>query len=573
MYKPLKSHFNRKRALFAVLFFCFAAVAVKLFYVQIVMHSDIDRRVWKMVNKEVIELPARGDILDANGKVLTTSVKKYKIFIDAKILKKKDFEFFKNVTSALNIKIAQKNISDFGGKSYVVVADDITEDIALLIKSKKIPGVGFDYKYVRSYPEGRLLSHVLGITDADGKGLEGVERYAESHLSGTGVKRTYSKDARGNIIENTPLENINLKGASVTLTIDRNIQFIVESELEKAFKTSRAKRAVAIVQNPTTGAVLALANFPAFIPGQKVKDIALLRNTAVSDIYEPGSTFKIIALSAALEEGAVKITDKFDCGTNGKMEIYGHTIKDDHPIKGFNTPRKIIEQSSNIGTIKIAQTLTKETFYDYIRKFGFYNISGINLPSEARGILAEPKKWSGLSLPNIAFGQGIAVTPLQVINAYSAIANGGVLMRPYIIKSVENSGGEDIYFTPSVVRRVVSASTASEMRDILKNVVDKGTGRSAKISGYSVAGKTGTAQKADLDTRRYRAKTYISSFCGFVPAENPQIVILIVLDEPQGDYYAAAIASPAFAQMAQKIVKYLGIPQDEHASAQGKKVK
>ncbi|MCL2389275.1 MAG: penicillin-binding protein 2, partial [Elusimicrobia bacterium] len=320
----------------------------------------------------------------------------------------------------------------------------------------------------------------------------------------------------------------------------------------------RSKRATVIVQNPNTGAILAMANMPDFTPGQPIADLSLLRNRAVSDVFEPGSTFKIIPFAGAFEEEVININDTFPTGTNGRFRIFGHTIRDVSIIRGGATPRVIMERSSNIGTLHIAQQLGRERFYDYIRRFGFNNISGIDLPAEARGILADHTRWCGLSLPNISFGQGIAVTPLQLINSFSAIANGGVLMRPHIVKSIETTAGERIYMEPMQIRRVISSETSELMRDILKT----SSGPTAQVRGFSVAGKTGTAQKPCPRTGRYMARTYISSFCGFVPAKNPQVTILVILDEPQGEFFASVIVSPVFARMAEQIVQYLNLTPD-----------
>jgi cell division protein FtsI (penicillin-binding protein 3) len=279
-----------------------------------------------------------------------------------------------------------------------------------------------------------------------------------------------------------------------------------------------------------------------------------------------------------LELGKVKFTDGFYL-ENGKYKIAGYTIKDDHKIKGNASLSEIMEQSSNVGMIKIAQKLGSENFYGYIRKFGFYSLTGIDLPGEAKGLLADVKDWNALSLPTISFGQGIGVTGLQMINAFSAVANDGVLMKPYVIESIEKPDSVHVMrtkknidnemtesvFEPKEIRRVVSVETARIVKKLLKNVVDFGTGRSAKISGYTVGGKTGTAQKVDSVLKTYSAKYYTASFCGMVPALEPEIVILVIIDEPQSSsgYYAASVASPVFASIAKRTAEYLGIKKDE----------
>jgi cell division protein FtsI (penicillin-binding protein 3) len=278
-------------------------------------------------------------------------------------------------------------------------------------------------------------------------------------------------------------------------------------------------------------------------------------------MYEPGSTFKIITVSAALEENKISLSDTFFL-ENGKYKINGHTIKDDHKINGYASISKILEQSSNIGLVKIGQKLGGANLYKYVRKFGFYSLTGIDLPGEIKGSLLDVDKWSGLSLPTISFGQGIGVTALQMINAYCVIANDGILMKPSIVKSIESS---DV-FPSKEVRQVVSSETAKIVRQFLKNVVDFGTGKSAKTPGYTVGGKTGTSQKIDPGTKKYSTKRYTASFCGMLPALNPEIVILVVIDEPKGDYYGASVASPIFAKIAQRTAEYLRIKKDDIAA-------
>jgi cell division protein FtsI (penicillin-binding protein 3) len=345
----------------------------------------------------------------------------------------------------------------------------------------------------------------------------------------------------------------------VELTIDRNIQFIAEQELRKAFEMYKATKAICIVQDPKTGKILAMVSLPDFDCSDKIKDIRRLRNSAISDLYEPGSTFKIVTVAAALEEGKTKLSDSFYL-ENGKFRIAGHTIKDDHKIEGSVTLSRTFEMSSNVGMIKIAQRLGADLFYDYIRKFGFYSLSGIDLPGEAKGLLMDVKRWNALTLPNISFGQGIGVSALQIINAFSSLANDGVLLRPFVIQKITKCNSEEEIFEKKEIRRVVSEDTAHIMKKLLKNVVDLGTGKSAKIQGYTIGGKTGTAQKIDPSTKTYSTKYYTASFCGMVPTMNPKFVVLVIIDEPKGSsYYAASLASPVFGNFSKRVAEFLFI--------------
>ncbi|MDR1244725.1 MAG: penicillin-binding protein 2, partial [Endomicrobium sp.] len=539
----------------------FFLLFAKLIYLQIFLHGRINRAVEKMVNRENVEVPKRGDILDAKGNILATSIKSYTLFLDAKMIE--DFETLKKVLSEKGIKIKEKNLYDLKNMSYIPVAFNVDSFTVEKIKETKLKGVGFEAKYTRQYPQGRLLAHILGITGCDGSGLEGIEKICNTNLSGETIKTKIIRDGRGQIIRNQFLNTQEIYGYNIELTIDRNIQFIAEQELRKAFEIYKATKAICIVQDPKTGKILAMVSLPDFDCSDKIKDIRRLKNSAISDLYEPGSTFKIVTVAAALEEGKAKLSDSFYLD-NGKFRIAGHTIKDDHKIEGSVTLSRTFEISSNIGMIKIAQRLGVDLFYDYIRKFGFYSLTGIDLPGEAKGLLMDVKRWNALTLPNISFGQGIGVSALQIINAFSSLANNGVLLRPFVIQKITKCNSEEEIFEKKEIRRVVSEDTAYIMKKLLKNVVDLGTGKSAKIQGYTVGGKTGTAQKINPSTKTYSTKYYTASFCGMVPAMNPEFVVLVIIDEPKGSsYYAASVASPVFANISKRIAEYLCIEKDD----------
>ncbi|MDR0956487.1 MAG: penicillin-binding protein 2 [Endomicrobium sp.] len=563
MKKNTKDENNRKTVLAIIVLTVFFLLLLKLIYVQIFLHSKINRVVDRMVNRKNIEIPKRGNILDSRANILATSVKRYTVFLDTRIIE--DFNKVKTVLFKNGIKIKEKRISDFGNAAYVPIAFNVNMDIVNNIKNEKLKGIGFESKYTRQYPEGRLLSHILGITDCDGNGLEGIEKMYNSYLSGNYITTKMYRDGLGHVIRDKFIDGLKLQGQNVELCIDRNIQFIAEQELRNAFKKYNAKKAICIVQDPTEGKILAMVSLPDFNSSTKIKNIGFLRNAAISDVYEPGSTFKVVAIAAALETGKVKYSDKFYL-ENGKFRIAGHTIKDDHKVKELVSLSRIMEISSNIGVIKIAQKLGKEDFYRYIRKFGFYSLTGIDLPGEAKGLLMEIKNWNSLTLPNISFGQGIGVTAVQLINAFSCIANDGVLKKPYVVQKIENlyDKTESNIFKSKEIRRVVSVETARQLKKILKNAVDFGTGKNAKILGYTVGGKTGTAQKVDLITKTYSTKCYTASFCGMIPAMNPKVVILVIIDEPKGgSYYASSVASPIFAAIAKRVTEYLGVEKDD----------
>jgi len=351
-------------------------------------------------------------------------------------------------------------------------------------------------------------------------------------------------------------------GSDVHLTLDSPIQHLAEKELEGAIHKYRAKAGVAIVVDPATGEVLALANYPTFDPNKASQQSAdHRRNRAVTDSFEPGSTFKTILAAAALEEGVVGKDDLFYCEM-GKYPYAGRVIHDTHP-HGWLPFSKILQVSSNIGFTKVAEKLKKDRYFRYIDKFGFGRVTGLDVPGEVPGLLRRPETWSGIDLATHAFGQGISTTPMQMVMAYAAIANGGILMRPYVTRKVVSPEGEVLVENqPQIVRRVISEKTAQSLSAMLRDVTnDGGTGTAAKIDGFDVAGKTGTAQKAERGG--YSAKKRVSSFVGFVPADNPRLVSLVLIDEPEGNVYGGIVAAPAFRNIAQGVLRQLAVaPRD-----------
>ena len=564
MIKSLKKNNNdglikRKVIVVSLILLFVCLIIIKLFYLQIIKHSSTGNYVNKIVNIKSIQKPRRGFIFDRNGNLLASSIRKYIVFLDGKMIKNKDIEKVRNFLKEYNIEINDNHIEKIkkGKSSYIPIAKGIDETIVLDIQKHLIDGIGFEQQYIRQYPEGRLASHIIGKTDFEGIGTAGIEGYCNGILSGEEI--VYKKYTIGNkkIFAEEIQDDENINGKDICLTIDRRVQFILEQELKEALKKTKSSKAVGIIENPNNGEILAMASVPDFDPNGKIKSNEELKNNAVSLVIEPGSTFKIVVLSACLEEKKLKPTDKINC-ENGKFKVADGYIRDHEKQKIISVARAI-EVSSNIGSAKMAMVLESKLFYEYIKKFGFNSKSGIDLNGEEKGLLKEVKNWSGRSLHTISFGQEISTTPLQIINAFCAIANGGTLLKPKIIKSIDN---EDLP-EKSIVRTVISEETASKVRKILKGVIDNGTGKSAKVDGYSVAGKTGTAQKRDPKTGKYSTEHYYASFCGMIPADKPEIVILVALDEPSGSYYAASVVAPVFNKIAQRALDYLKIPMDE----------
>lgn len=551
---------GRTVIVFLALTLSFVAVGMKLFFLQVWHHDELSKQVSKLTYRNKPEIPCRGMILDKNGKMLAMSVKSYSVFADPTRVDK--VSATRQALKKYNI-ILPENIKALASKtSFVPLKDNLEPDIMREIKALELPGIGFTPGFTRNYPEGKMACHVLGVVGRDGRGMEGIELACNGLLTGQRVKTTRYRDGRGREVSERLVDSDNFKGADVYLTIDKNLQFIAEQEIEKAWMGSRAQKAVVIIQDPNNGEILALAARPAFDPSDYSSMIKYLKNPAVCDTLEPGSTFKLITAAAALEEKLVTTKENIWC-EDGKYLVYDHTIRD-HEKQGFLNLEGIMEYSSNIGMAKIGQRLGKEKFYDYIRQFGFGSLTGIDLPGEARGILRSPETWSGLSVPVIAFGQEIGTTAIQVINAYSSVVNGGYLLEPKIVREIRNSAGTTVFSSEKrVIRKTISAETCDLLKKMLVSVVDNGTGQLAKVTGYSVGGKTGTAQKRDTATRKYSSSKYVASFCGAIPMSDPKLTILVLLDEPQGDYWASSRTAPVFGRIASRAVKYLQISPDK----------
>jgi len=551
---------GRTIIVFFALTLSFVAVGMKLFFLQVWSHDELNRQVNKLIYREKPETSCRGMILDKNGKILAMSVKSYTMFIDPNRVE--DVGELKSALKKEKIAFPEYSRGTASKNSYIPVKENLSLEKMQEIKSLELPGVGFVTGFQRNYPEGKMACHALGVVGKDGNGLEGVELLYNDYLTGKKIKAAKYRDGRGRELSEKFIDPENMRGADVYLTIDRNLQFIAEQEIEKAWASSKAKKAMVIIQDPNTGELLAIASRPAFDPGDYAAMSNCLKNPATCDIFEPGSTFKMVTSAAALEEKVVSTSENIWC-EDGKYTVYDHTIND-HEKRGFLNLSGIMEYSSNIGMAKIGQRLGKERLFRYIRQFGFASLTGIDLPGEARGILRPPEKWSGLSVPVISFGQEVGVTAIQMVNAYSSIINGGSLLEPKIVKEVKNSENVNV-FSPGkrVIRRVSTPETSDTIRKMLVAVVENGTGQLAKVPGYSVGGKTGTAQKRDPVTGKYSSSRYVASFCGAIPMSSPRLTILVILDEPQGDYWAASLAAPVFSRIASRSVHYLQISPDK----------
>ncbi len=448
-------------------------------------------------------------------------------------------------------------------RHFVWIGRRLQPEVIKKIENMNIKGIGFIPETKRFYPKKEMIGHILGFTDIDNHGIEGIERGYEDYLSGKKGIIVLERDARRQpVLTNILLDP--LKGNDLVLTIDEVIQYIMEKELATTVDEHNASGGVGIVMDPTTGEILAMAIYPRFNPNTPDKyNPDQWRNRAITDIYEPGSTFKFIIASGVLEEGLISPNEIVHDGS-GSMIFGGSVIHDPHPTGRPMSFKEVIAHSSNIGTAKIGIRLGKERLYKYARTFGFGDKTGIDLPGEVRGILRDPSAWSGRSVVTISIGQEVGITPVQLITAMSAIANGGWLVRPHLLSEIIDSSGNVKKIMPEIVRRVISNSTSKKMVEILKGVVSPdGTGKLAAINGFTIAGKTGTAQKIDPETGKYSKNRFISSFVGFVPADSPEIAILVIIDEPKGVAWGGSVAAPVFKRVAEQALQYMHVEPKE----------
>jgi cell division protein FtsI (penicillin-binding protein 3) len=416
---------------------------------------------------------------------------------------------------------------------------------------------------MRFYPNRELGAQVVGFEGVDG-GLEGVERAWNEVLAGTPGKAIVGRDALGREVVTQHVLAAPAPGHGVMLTIDKTIQYLAEREIDAAYRRTGARAAMAVVMEPRTGDILALAIRPTFNPNAflDVPSKEVWRNRAITDPFEPGSTFKVILAAAALEEGVVKPDDRI-YAENGKLTI-AKTVIHDWKKFGWLTFTEVLQNSSNVGSMKVGLSLGRDRYYKYMTAFGFGAPTGVGLPGESRGQLREPQRWSLLSLPTMSIGQEVSVTALQIVAAFGAVANGGTLMQPRIVKAeFDADGRETRRFAPKAVRQVISPETAKTLGRMLTEVVADGTGHLAAVPGYEVGGKTGTAQKLDPQTRRYSRAPGVLSFVGFVPVDEPRLVMLVMLDEPRNEKWGSEAAAPIFAAIAAPVLRHLEIlPRD-----------
>jgi len=545
--------------LFIIFIILFLSLIYRLYNIQVIQRNKFEEIAQQEHLTSFSIEGERGNIYDRNYKKLAVNINVQSLFaIPPKI--ENPQETAQKISSILNIKVKDVLEKLNQKKSFVWVERKLTETEVAGIEKLNLEGFNFLDESKRNYPKNYLASNLMGFVGIDNQGLEGLESFFDKELKGLPGLSILERDATGSEVPLSIKEAIAHKdGHSIVLTIDEVIQYITEEALDIAFQKSKAKAGIAIVVRPKTGEILAMAIKPSYDPNyfnSYPRD--LWRNRAVTDAYEPGSTFKIITIATALEERVVNLNDQFNC--IGWTKYNGTVFHDIHQ-HGSQNLTDIVKNSCNIGVIEVGTRLDEKVFEKSIRRFGFGTLTEINLPGEINGLVRSVKDWSRISLASLSIGQEISVTPLQLIMAVSAIANRGTLMKPMIVKEIVDSMQSKIrIFKPKPVRQAVSVDTALTMTKILEQVVEDGTGTMAKLAGYQVAGKTGTAQKFDFSTGKYSKDKYSSWFVGYVPAENPEISILVLLDEPKGSYYGGTVAAPVFQEIASKVLPYLSIP-------------
>ncbi len=540
-----------------------AGLVSRAYYLQIVRHDFFYTKSFQQSRQAVEIRPERGEILDSRGNKLAISLESESVYVQPhKIVgKRKTARKLARILPFSSRQIYRKLASK---KSFVWIERDVLPGQAEKIKKLHLKGVGFVKESRRFYPNRELAGQLLGFVGVDSRGLEGIEHRYDRYLRGKKNVVFLERDARRGILDPGDLGSVEgTRGKTVVVTIDRTIQHTVEQELARAVAGSGAKRGLAMVMDVETGAVMAMSQYPFFNPNSfSSSKPSVWRNRAVVDMIEPGSTFKVFTVAAALDQGVVTPDSCFDC-EQGKYRIGGRTIHDTHKHGKLNVT-EIIKFSSNIGCSKIAARLGKQNLYKFLRRCGFGSLTGIDFPGEKEGVLRDWHRWRDVDLSNISFGQGVGVTPVQLVMAYAALANGGYLVKPYLVKQVVNENGWKVYeHRPASERhRIFSPRVARQVAAMLEKVVDDdGTAPKARIPGYRVAGKTGTSQKYDVKKKKYSRKNYLASFIGFIPApeNHGKLLIYVMVDEPRTSIYGGMVAAPAFSRIGQRLLAYLNV--------------
>ena len=555
----------RRYVLLLLLLAGFGLVLFRLVTLQVLQAETLSAKADRQHQKTISLEGPRGTIVDRHGKVLAMNMEVPSVFGEpTKLLS--PAKTARQLSSVLPVKFAELERKLQQDRNFVWLARKLDPEQGRQLDRLSLDGIGVVMEGRRFYPKGPLLSHVLGFAGMDGDGLEGIEHRYEPYLRGEKRMMVLQRDALGRTVFPKSLaERSPVSGHQLTLTIDEVVQYIAERGLEEAVARSRAKSGTIIVLEPETGAVLAMAVSPRFDPNalSALNRRDRLQNTAITDAYEPGSTMKAMLAAAAIEEGAMKPTTMV-FGEHGRMAI-ANTVIHDHEKLGWVSFAQVIQKSSNIGAAKAGMVLGEQRLYRYLQAFGFGQRTEIDLPGEGVGLVNGPNTWGRRSVASISMGQEIGVTPIQMVSAIAALANGGVLMKPYVVSEIRDAEGHLLkQVAPQVKRRVISPETARSVTNILEGVVTHGTGANAAIPGFRVAGKTGTAQQIDRNTHRYSHSRFVTSFVGYVPADRPRLAMIVIIDAPQDKKASGgSVAAPVFSSVGEQVLNYLGVSSDK----------
>jgi cell division protein FtsI (penicillin-binding protein 3) len=561
------------------------AIATRLFWLQVVRHNDYVERAEKQQQRTFEVAPRRGVLYDRNMHELAMTVQVDSIYaVPSEIDDQKAAA--RSLAAIVHIDAEDKLTREDQiahrlevGRNFAWVARRVTDEVSTKIRALNMKGIYTQKEFQRFYPNNQIAAQMLGYVGLDDNGLGGLEGKFDGKLHGVPGRMFTAMDARRHVLGSVAHEPE--PGQNLQLTIDENIQFMAERALDHNMERTHADSGTVVVQDVHTGQILALAIRPTFNPNQfRHTTAGLLKNHAVSDVYEPGSTFKLVTYSAALDQGVAHPDDMIDC-QGGQIKMAGgriiHDDKADH--FGVVTVHYALEHSSDVAAVKLALKMGPDNFYKYIHDFGFGGRTGVELPGETRGLLRTPNRWGSSSIGSIAIGQEVGVTPVQLVSMVSTIANGGIYLPPHVLMTQPagangqpstqmkaepfRAGGDLADPLPAGAHRVMSTMTAAQMRKMMEGVVLYGTGKSALLNGYSSGGKTGTAQKVDPVTHLYSKTMHVASFAGIAPVNNPVIAVAVIMDNPKGaSYYGAAVSAPVFAEVAQQVLEYLSVPHD-----------
>jgi cell division protein FtsI (penicillin-binding protein 3) len=542
----------------------FALISVRAFQLQVLGQEEWQKRAERQHQKIIPLTPQRGTIFDRNGEELALSIEVDSIFAEPRKMSN-SAAVAGPLAAALSLPRSAIEAKLNSNRGFVWVKRQVPPRESAKVRELNLPGINFVKEHRRYYPNSEVGAQVLGFTGLDPKGLEGLELRYDSVMLGQEGYLVTERDALGRGMGGGgPAIKGGSRGSDLHLTLDKNLQYIAEKELAAGVNEAKARAGTVVVMEPRTGKILAMASQPDYNPNAFYKyRPAQWRNRALCDTFEPGSTMKVFVLAAALNEKTIRPGEAIDC-EKGTYAVGGKVIHDHHPY-GNLTIAEVLKYSSNIGAAKVGKSLERERLYRYLTDFGFGSLSGLDLPGEVEGVLRKPSRWFEVDLAAISFGQGMTVTPIQLASATAAIANGGSLMAPYVVERVVDSFGETAESRkPQKVRQVVSPEVAHRMREMMAMTTEEGgTGTLAAVPGFRVAGKTGTAQKVDPVTGGYSVDKRISSFVGFVPVEDPRLVVLVIMDEPSGKTYGGLVAAPVFSRIADQALRYLRVAPTE----------